>query len=278
MTTEGVTKVRQMPKGGRKGGTIFPRVALKDALVHARKLVSKTHTSAQPQDVIFSGVVGAKGGKGSVRMSALKQFGFLKGDIKSGFAADELAKEIAAAPDDELEPLYRRAILKPTVFKKLFDTFHGDVVTKAKLKQRAADLKVHPDETDTCVELYVSGMTTAGLVSVEGDRVTHVASSELSIKALASTAGEVSPAMPDEFVAASDFPESDADEGDGADGGSNGGNGAEAIARLPTPAANGVQAQLGPRAVFNVNVTLDSSMDIEKLQKQLELLKRFGAI
>jgi hypothetical protein len=30
--------------------------------------------------------------------------------------------------------------------------------------------------------------------------------------------------------------------------------------------------------VFNVNVTLDSSLDIEKLQKQLELLKRFGAI
>ena len=34
----------------------------------------------------------------------------------------------------------------------------------------------------------------------------------------------------------------------------------------------------GPRAVFNVNVTLDSSLDIEKLQRQLELLKRFGAI
>ena len=33
-----------------------------------------------------------------------------------------------------------------------------------------------------------------------------------------------------------------------------------------------------PRAVFNVNVTLDSSLDTEKLQKQLELLKRFGAI
>jgi hypothetical protein len=34
----------------------------------------------------------------------------------------------------------------------------------------------------------------------------------------------------------------------------------------------------GPGAVFNINVTLDSSLDIEKLSKQLELLKRFGAI
>jgi hypothetical protein len=41
---------------------------------------------------------------------------------------------------------------------------------------------------------------------------------------------------------------------------------------------DGAGVASGPRAVFNVNVTLDSSLDIEKLQKQLELLKRFGAI
>lgn len=135
-----------MPKGGRKGGSVFPRVALNDAIKYARKLVSKTHTSAQPKDVILSGVVGAKTGTGDVRMSALKQYGFLKGDTKSNFFADELAKKIAAAPPEELVPLYRQAMLKPTVFKKLFDTFHGDTISKAKLKQRAADLKVHPDE------------------------------------------------------------------------------------------------------------------------------------
>ena len=59
-------KTRQMPKGGRKGGAVFPRVALSDALLFARKLVSKTHTSAQPQDVILTGVMGSKGGTGRV--------------------------------------------------------------------------------------------------------------------------------------------------------------------------------------------------------------------
>lgn len=129
MTTKDET-IRQMPKGGRKGGAIFPRIALKDALVYARKLVSKTHTSPQPRDVIYSGVVGSKTGTGNIRISALKQYGFLIGDNKSNYSAGDLAKQISAAPDEELIQLYRLAALKPMIFKKLFDTFHGDRVTK----------------------------------------------------------------------------------------------------------------------------------------------------
>jgi hypothetical protein len=87
-----------MPKGGRKGGTIFPRIPLADAVEFAKKLVSKTHSSAQPRDIIYSGVVGAKGGRGDTRISALKQFGFLKGDNKVKYSADTLAKSIASAP------------------------------------------------------------------------------------------------------------------------------------------------------------------------------------
>jgi len=274
MSIEAESKTRQMPKGGRKGGSIFPRVTLNDAVTYARKLVSKTHTSAQPKDVILSGVVGAKGGTGEVRMSALKQYGFLKGDTKSNFSADDLAKKIAAAPPDELNSLYRQAVLKPAVFKKLFDTFHGDTVSKAKLKQRAADLKVHPDETGTCVDLYISGMTAANLVTIEGDQVKHLASRDVEPTSTVDVEGETGSDTMD------DLPEEDAAQ-DGLQGGSDGssaeghaaGNGA--IADPLTPAGN---TQLGPRAVFNVNVTLDSSLDIEKLQKQLELLKRFGAI
>jgi hypothetical protein len=175
MTASPEKKARQMPKGGRKGGSTFPRVALTDAIGYARKLVSKTHTAPQPKDVILSGVFGVRGPQGEIRISALKQYGFLKGDVKTNFSADNLAKKIVAAPSEELVPLYRQAMLKPTIFKKLFDTFHGDAVSKAKLKQRAADLKVHPDETSTCVDLYISGMVTACLVIVDGDQVTHLA-------------------------------------------------------------------------------------------------------
>jgi hypothetical protein len=266
MTSE-EKKKREMPKGGRKGGAIFPRIALKDALIYARKLVSKTHTAAQPRDVIFAGVVGSKSGTGNVRISALKQYGFLKGDNKSQYSADDLAKQIVASPTEELNPLYRQAILRPTIFKKLFDTFHGDAVPKSKLKQRAAELGVHPDETETCVELYVSGMATAGLASVEGDRVTHMASADISVMSDDPVVNE------EDFSRSEITPTDEASEAEidaSADPQVESRNGA-----TPTPLAD---AQSGPRAVFNVNVTLDSSMDIEKLQKQLELLKRFGAI
>lgn len=275
MTTVPEKKVRQMPKGGRKGGSSFPRVALKDAIEYARKLVSKTHTAAQPTDVIHSGVVGAKTGTGNIRMSALKQYGFLKGDTKSNFSAADLAKKIAAAPPEELILLYRQAMLKPTVFKKLFDTFHGDTVSKAKLKQRAADLKVHPDETATCVDLYVSGMTIAELVTVEGDQVKHLASSDVATASAASAATEVEPDTTDEELGGEESVEVEDSGGEGAGMTTNGTSDDEKVAKAQALKGAG---QSGPRAVFNVNVTLDSSLDIEKLQKQLELLKRFGAI
>lgn len=274
MTTEAEKKPRQMPKGGRKGGSVFPRIGLSDAVAYAHKLVSKTHTSAQPIDVIFSGVVGAKGSKGNVRLSALKQYGFLKGDTKSKFSADDLAKQVAAAPPEELIPLYRQAVLKPTVFKKLFDTFHGDSVSKAKLKQRAADLKVHPEETATCIDLYVSSMAAADLVTVEGDQVKHLASSDIGASPVSIVEGEGgsngAEVVP-EGEESDHAPPSGSDSTDvDVDASKN--------KEKTKPQSSDTSTQLGPRAVFNVNVTLDSSLDIEKLQKQLELLKRFGAI
>jgi hypothetical protein len=268
-------KVRQMPKGGRKGGSVFPRIALNEAVGYARKLVSKTHTGAQPQDVIFSGVVGAKGSRGGTRISALKQYGLIRGDTKSHFSAAELAKKINAAPPEELPPLYREAVLKPIIFKKIFDTFQGDTVSKAKLKQRASDLKVHPEETATCVELYVASMKSAGLATVDGDQVTHI-----TLNAVAATPSSYAGTSSEDEVV---------DEVDGDDSvtGSEGSSGIEGgmaadgsnADEIPGK-AEGLRnaAQPRPQAVFNVNVTLDSSLDIEKLQKQLELLKRFGAI
>lgn len=271
MTTAPEKKVRQMPKGGRKGGSTFPRIVLTDAIGYAHKLVSKTHTSAQPRDIILSGVIGNKSAIGEIRMSALKQYGFLKGDVKSNFSADDLAKKIAAAPPEELVPLYRKAMLKPTVFKKLFDTYHGDTVSKAKLKQRAAALKVHPDETAACVDIYVSGMTTAGLVAVEGDQVKHLASSDVVAAGAVSAAAEMESETTEEESRGEDSTETSDSGNEGAGVAVNGANDVKA------QSLTGI-GQSGPRAVFNVNVTLDSSLDIEKLQKQLEVLKRFGAI
>jgi hypothetical protein len=274
MTTAPTKKAREMPKGGRKGGSIFPRVALAEALVYAKKLVSKTHTGPQTRDVVLMGVIGSKYGKGELGMSALKQYGLMTGDAKSYYSASDLAKKIAASPPEELVPLYRRAALKPTVFSTLFETYHGDTVSKAKLKQRAADLKVHPDETGNCVDLYIASMVTAKLAAVAGDQVTHIASAEAAapVATLAEEDGDPS-------ETASVPADEDPAPGRGADG---------TILGPPTDktdlsTANArvvrdIDGATAPRAVFNVNVTLDASLDVEKLERQLALLRKYGAL
>src|SRR5689334_22507314 len=108
------SKKNPMPKGGRKGGASFPRYTLKDALPWSKKLVSKTHHTSQPEDVIFSGVVGAKGGIGQVKIAALKQYLLLEG-TPTAYIASELAKKIGACPAEELEPFYQQAALNPPI-------------------------------------------------------------------------------------------------------------------------------------------------------------------
>lgn len=264
-----------MPKGGRKGGSVFPRVALTDVIEYAKKLVSKTHTGPQSRDVVLMGVIGSKHAKGEIGMSALKQYGLMNGDAKSKYSADDLAKKISAAPQEELIPLYRRAALKPAIFKALFETYHGDIVPKAKLKQRAADLKVHPDETGNCVEIYVASMAAAKLVTVAGDQVTHVASAEATAPAKAHEEYEELSEAAEENASAAEDPAS----------GNETENSAEVPPSVAKNVANGnagaakeIDTGTVPRAVFNVNVTLDASLDVDKLEKQLALLRRYGAL
>lgn len=261
MSTEKKTEPRQMPKGGRKGGTIFPRVSLKDSLGHARKLVAKTHVAPQPEDVIHSGVVGAKGGTGAVKMSSLKQYGLLKGDKAAKFSATDLAKKIAAAPPEDLVSLHREAALKPHVFKLIFATYHGDTVTKAKLRQRAADLKVHPEETETCVDLYVAAMSVAELATVEGDKVTHVSDVHSAVAQEPSAELDSSEPEADAGLEAGTHEEQEPEQPS-----------EEAVQRAALPGRN------PPKALITLNVTLDSSLDTEKLEKQLQLLRRYGAL
>ena len=68
-----------------------------------------------------------------------------------------------AAPKEELSNLYTKACLNPKLFKTLYDTFQGDFVSKAKIRQQAANLQVHPDSLDECVDLFTKSVVFAGL-------------------------------------------------------------------------------------------------------------------
>lgn len=245
---------RAMPKGGRKGGAVFPRHNLADCVVWGRKLVAKTHSSPQPRDIIYSGVVGAKSGHGNVRISALKQYGLLEGDSGS-YSATDLAKKIASAPDDEVTPLLQKAFLGPGIFEGLFKTFQGDEVSRSKLKQRAADLRVHPDETERCANVYVEGLVLAGLGSNEGDRIVHVSEADLSVGWAAGNSSES-----EEVHAKTALSREESADDSG-------------VVEDPIRFEN-----TRNRSGLNVSIAIDSSMDAEKLEKQLALLKKYGAL
>jgi hypothetical protein len=265
---------KAMPKGGKKGGAKFPRMDLETAVGYAKRLVSKTHIAPQPKDIIYSGVLDATGPRGDVKISAMKQYGFVAGDTKVGFSAADPAKRLVHAPPEELQSHFRDAVLRPKVFKGLFDTFHGDAVSRARLKQRAANLNVHPDETESCVEIYIKSAQFAGLVSPDGDSYRHAPNA---------TTGGFSPETTDEDEG--DTQSGDSDSGEKEEGApdsatqDNGSAGAQEPKRDSNANDDRVAGDaVRPRAVISINVTLDSSLDTDKLQKQLEILKKYGAI
>jgi hypothetical protein len=250
------------PKGGRKGGTLFPKISLKQALEYAKKLVAKTHTGPQPEKTVLPGVFGSATTHGKVRASALKQFGLMEGSAEA-YQASKLAKDIGAAPEEEQGLLLQRAFLNSKLFKQIFETYHGDTVSKGKIRQRAQGLDVHPDSVDDCVELFIDSAVTAGLGTVDGDSITLVKAGAVTAAAGETPEGE-GPTPPQEPEAA---------EVDDA-----------GIAGAPVAPQNGADRKTeepvhrGNRPGVTVNLNVDSSSDPDKLQKQLELLRRFGVI
>jgi hypothetical protein len=251
-----------MPSGGKKGGAIFPRFNLDAAITAAKRLVSKSHSASVPRDIYFSGVLQVSGPRAEVKSSSIKQYGFLLGNAKDGFSASPLAKQVAMSEGPERTAALKQAALSPKVFKGIFDAFHGDTVAKSRLKQRAGELNIHPDMLEMCVKIYLDSLTAAGLVSVNGDQITHLAEAAASPTATvgaddeegaAATSEEIGKAEPAQLI---DKTKSEGDEKVQKD-------------RITTRTG---------RALINVNISLDSSLDIDKLAKQLELLKKFGAI
>jgi len=251
---------RQMPKGGRKGGRQFPQINLKDAVEYAKKLVSKTHTGAQPEEIILKGVFGSSGPSGKVRASAMKQFGLMSGTADA-YKASELGKKLVAAPPEDQPELLRQVLLKPAVFNTLYETFKGDAVSAAKIRQQASTHEVHPDNLDKCVNLFIESVEFAGVGTREGDNI-QLQNAPLIPQ---TTSLDMQPSGLESIAHAS-----------GA-GGDESSKTNSIAAPSPTDESPPPRPTSG-RAVIHVNIGLDSSLDTEKLEKQLELLRRYGAI
>src|SRR5262245_39467514 len=158
-------------RGGRLGGTSFPRVGLEAALKYAETLVTRTHTSPLPTETVLVAVFGASSWRGKEKESALRMYGLLEGE--DNLSATQLARNINAAPEPEKQALWRQSFLKPPVFAELYKAFQGSDVSPAKLRQLALTKEVHPQLGDTCVAMFVDGAVTCGLAT-EHDNVVRL--------------------------------------------------------------------------------------------------------
>jgi hypothetical protein len=253
---------RKPPKGGRKGGTLFPKINLGQALEYAKKLVAKTHTGPQPEKTILPGVFGSAGTPGKIRASALKQYGLLEGPVDA-YRATKLARDIDATPESDRAQFLQHAFLNSKLFSEIFSTFHGDTVSKAKIEQRARGLNVHPESAVECAELFIDSAVTANLGTVNGDSITL------------QKAGETAqPAKRVDVETIEDGIEERQNE-DSEDGREKEEGAADKNSRQAGSEKPGKQ---DTRPGVTLTLTVDPSSDPDKLEKQLKLLRQYGII
>ena len=180
----------------------------------------------------------------------------MQGDAKA-YQATKLAKDIDAALPDGRPASLQRALLASKLFDKIFDTFHGDTVSKAQIAKRAKELDVHPESADECAQLFIDSAITAGLGTMSGDSIV-----------LVNAGAVVAPA---------------ADPGEGDDVEEPGGAepaaaAAEAAATAKKGTGNTGLPPRGNKPGLAVSLNVDSSSDPDKMEKQLKLLREYGVI
>ena len=257
---------QKMPHGRKKGGTMFPRIPLPKAIEYAKRLVGKTHTGPQPATIILKGVFDSGAVAGQIRASALKQFGLLKGDSK-GYEATDLAKTIASAPPDEIVASLRVACLKATIFKTLYDTFQGDKVNTAKIRQQALNHGVHIDSGDECVRIFVESLLGAELAKQDQDLVDIISNTRSKEKITRdeqfAVNGENDPHSSDAHdMSPADDAKEDLESDTGTDG------------KRGKPATKSG----GSKIPVHLNLDVDSHTDSNELEKKLKLLRQYGVL
>ncbi len=154
----------------------------------------------------------------------------------------------------------------------IYTTYQGDTVSRARLGQAAATRKVHPESVEECVDLFIQGALTAALATQQGDDVKLISSNEIGTSAMQSidvTDDDLDTDSKDEKLDQTEsdpnsFPKPSVEPAAAV------GTGARVDDDPPPPTPK--------QANVHVNFTVDSSLDADKLQKHLELLRKFGVI
>lgn len=256
-----MAKVTERFKSGRKGGTMYPKVDLERAVEYAKKLISKTNGGEQPKNIILSEVFDSSTWYGEVRLSGTKQYGLVEGN-PSGYVASELARKISTASREESPKLLAEACLRPKVFKLLYDKFVNGTISDARIKQQLLNHNVHPDSSDECVALFKNSLVYAGLAKLVDNDILEVQPSPFTYSK-SHKSGDVNETL-----------ETGKKSGSFADisyyGIENNGFDDAQDLRL--------KKRYNTKSNVNVNIEVNPSMDPDKLEQYLKLLKNYGAL
>lgn len=235
-------------KRGRKGGITFPRHGLDEFVTeYVDKLCSKTHTKPIDLNQLNVGVFGfrANSQEGRVKKSSMTQYGLIEGAY-SKMNATKLCKDINLTSGDEQKKYLQNAFLNVAVFKKTFETFQNSTEDKSKIIQFAVEpLGVHPDNAKNFTDSFISSAKFVGLCTEAGDKISFSSSEDI----VAEVEGEKSEE--------DDMSEEDKNEGDSV---------------IP-PKGSDVS-----RYTPNLQIKIDPTLDPEKLERQLKILRRYGLI
>jgi len=262
--TKLVTKGERISGAGKKGGTRFPNYSLKDLLPNLKDLTSKTHSKPISIEQLSAGVfkIKANSGIGKIKYSSLKQFQLAEGEYKS-ISATTLATDIVLASEDEKLSFIRKAFLNVVPFKNAFETFQESTIAKSKIKSYAvSSLKVHLDLSDKFIESFIESAEEAGLCSIHGDEIVfdssknNTNSSDIAENSDIGISEELEEGKDDNEMSIYDDTDKD-----------------EAVQNQP-PSINRKAAPKQP----SISISLDASLDPDKLAKQLKVLKQYGLI
>lgn len=239
-------------KGGKKGGTQFPRYSLKNLVPYLKPLISKTHSATINIEQLNAGVfhIGAKSLAGKVKASALKQFGLIEGDYQK-YSSTELASSIAISENGDQKKHLQAAFDRVKLFVNVYNTFQNSKVEKGKIAQYAVStLKVHPDFKDEFVKVLIESAEVSEIAKVDGANVLFERARFI------------------ENVHESDD-EVDTEDEDDLDSSEEQGDSDEPIKNIK---------KRGSMSNISINIDVNASMDPEKLEKLLKLLKGYGAL
>ena len=163
------TRAVDEPRPRKRGGAMFPRITLEEAVRFAQTLRSIKYERPLPREIVFPAVFNARSWLGSVRASALKQYGLMDGNVK-GYRATDLAGQILSASGKERLFFLQTACLNPRVFGGLsaaVNLFDGSVdgrrIPLSRLSEEVANLNVHVDSVRDCVKIYTDSLEFVGL-------------------------------------------------------------------------------------------------------------------